>query len=131
VWTHTAVHGPENHSPVQVSFPVQFLVSSYFLLESHFTLSTFFIVSPTKDPQNTFLIWTPWLHFDEHYKYFHFDIHSYRFIVNWHLTSIGITYFLVYLTPLTGVPLVLTRVRSCTVLHCFWIFRFQTKFIVI
>lgn len=52
----TAVQGLANHSPLHVSFPVQFLVSSYFLLGSHFTLSTFFIVSPTNDPQNTFLI---------------------------------------------------------------------------
>jgi len=63
---HTAVQGPENHSPLHVSFPVQFLVSSYFLLGSHFTLSTFLIDSPTKDPQKTFLICFPVLHFDEH-----------------------------------------------------------------
>lgn len=62
----TAVQGPENHSPLHTSFPVQFLVSSYFLFGSHFTLSTFFIVSFTKDPQKTFLICTPALHFDEH-----------------------------------------------------------------
>lgn len=62
----TAVHGPENHSPLHISFPVQFLVSSYFFFGSHLALSTFFIVSPSKDPQKTFLIFTPALHFDEH-----------------------------------------------------------------
>jgi len=51
---------------LHVSLPVQFLVSSYFLLGSHFALSTFLIDSPTKEPQKTFLICFPVLHFDEH-----------------------------------------------------------------
>lgn len=76
---HTAVHGPENHSPLQISLPVQFLVFSYILLGSHFILSTFFIVSPAKYPQNTFLLCIPALHFEEHLTHLNRILIKYNF----------------------------------------------------
>lgn len=63
----TALQGPANQSPLHTPVPVQFLLVSSFFLGSHFLSATFMILSSFTVPQNTFRVWIPGPHFDEHY----------------------------------------------------------------